>query len=274
MGLRDVSSPAGPAHATPPVAVVTGASSGIGEATARLLTARGWRCVLVARREAALHALAAEIGGEPEPCDVGDRAAVQRVAARILERHPSLHVLVNGAGILARGGFVEAPAELVEEALETNYLGGVWMTRALLEGLRREARGGRPAHIVSIASIGGTIVFPPAAPYSASKHAQVAFSRSLRAALAGSGVEVHTILPGFVTTPGFPHPKLFSSAIGRRFVVGPDHVARKVLRAIERSQAETTVPWFPYALGSIAQTLLPTLTTTVLARADYPDDLD
>ena len=71
------------------------------------------------------------------------------------------------------------------------------------------------AHVVNIASIGGAIVFTPAAPYSASKHAQVAFSRSLRAALRGSGIEVHTILPGFVTTPGFPHPKVFATRLGR-----------------------------------------------------------
>ena len=128
------------------VAVVTGASSGIGEATARLLAAQGWHCVLVARREDVLRRLAAEIGGEFEPCDVADRAAVAETTARILERHPAVHLLVNSAGILARGTFVDAPLELVERALAVNYLGGVWMTRGLLDGLREAARaGGRRA---------------------------------------------------------------------------------------------------------------------------------
>jgi short-subunit dehydrogenase len=257
---------------TGPVAVVTGASSGIGEATARLLTARGWHCVLVARREDVLRELVDEIGGELAVCDVADRSAVTRLAAETLERHPSIGVLVNSAGILARGTFVDAPLELVERALAVNYLGGVWMTRGLLPGLHRAAAVGQRAHIVTIASIGGSIVFTPAAPYSASKHAQVAFSRSLRAALRGSGIDVHTILPGFVTTPGFPHPKLFATRLGRRFVVGPDDVARRVVSAIDRGKAETVIPWFPYGLGSMTQALMPSLTARVLGTADYPDD--
>jgi NAD(P)-dependent dehydrogenase (short-subunit alcohol dehydrogenase family) len=254
------------------VAVITGASSGIGEATARLLAERGWRCVLVARREDVLQTLAAEIGGEVEACDVGNRAAVLALGARVLERHPAVNLVVNGAGILARGSFVDAPDELIERALEVNYLGGVWTTRALLDGVRRAAAEGAPAHIVTIASIGGSIVFTPAAPYSASKHAQVAFSRSLRAALAGSGIEVHTILPGFVTTPGFPHPRVFGTWLGRRFVVGPEQVAQKILRTVDRYRAEAVIPWFPYRFGALTQALLPSTTARVLGHAAYPDD--
>ena len=85
------------------IAVVTGASSGIGEATARALAAAGWHCVLVARREDRLRALADAIGGEVELCDVGDRGAVESFAARVLERHPAIHLLVNNAGMPARG---------------------------------------------------------------------------------------------------------------------------------------------------------------------------
>src|SRR4051794_3596600 len=121
------------------IAVVTGASSGIGEATARLLTKRGWRCVLVARREGILRELAAETGSEYEVCDVAERAAVEATAARILERHGSIDLLVNGAGILVRGDFIETPLELIERGLAVNYLGGVWLTRGLLAGLRAAA---------------------------------------------------------------------------------------------------------------------------------------
>jgi short-subunit dehydrogenase len=254
------------------VAVVTGASSGIGEETARLLARKGWHCVLVARREDELRRLASELGGEFEICDVADRAAVAATTARILERHPCVDLLVNSAGILVRGSFVDAPLELVERALAVNYLGCVWMTRGLLDGIRAAARTSGRAHVATIASIGGAIVFTPAAPYSASKHAQVAFSRSLRASLRGSGVEVHTILPGFVTTPGFPHPKIFSTPLGRPFVVGPERVAREVLSAIEHAKAEVIVPWFPYGLGAIAQAVLPKTTARVLKHFDYPDD--
>src|SRR4029078_40113 len=88
------------------------------------------------------------------------------------------------------------------------------------------------------ASPAGAIVFTPAAPYSASKFAQVAFSRSLRASLRGTGVEVHTIMPGFVTTPGFAHPKILSTSLGRPCVLGPERVATKLPSAIERGKAE------------------------------------
>ena len=85
------------------VAVITGASSGIGEATARQLAKDGWRCVLLARREDRLRPLAEELGGEYELLDVADREAVERVAAAILERHPRIDLLINNAGIIQVG---------------------------------------------------------------------------------------------------------------------------------------------------------------------------
>lgn len=253
------------------VAVVTGASAGIGAATARALAARGWRCVLVARREEQLRALAGEIDGEVEACDIGDREAVEAATARVLERHPRVGLLVSNAGVLARGTAVDVDLDLLERALRVNYLGGVWSVRGLLPGLREAAAAGG-AHIVNVVSIGGAIVFPPAAAYSASKHAQLAFSRSLRASLRGSGIDVHTILPGFVVTEGFPHPKLFGTRLGRRFVVGPEEVARAILSSLDRGRAEVVVPWFPYRLGAIAQGLAPTTTARMLGRARYPRD--
>ena len=90
----------------PPLAVVTGGSSGIGAAVARALRARGWDCVLVARSEERLRPLAEELGAEWEVCDVGDRAAVERTAAAVVERHPRISLLVNNAGIPGRGGFL------------------------------------------------------------------------------------------------------------------------------------------------------------------------
>ena len=94
--------------------MVTGASSGIGEATARELARRGWHCVLLARREDRLEAVASEIGGEWEICDVSDREQVDEVAARILERHPAVGLLMNNAGMPARGSFLDIEPELIE----------------------------------------------------------------------------------------------------------------------------------------------------------------
>ena len=109
-----------------PVAVVTGGSSGIGAALARKLAARGWHCVLLARREERLQELAAEVGGEYEICDVSDRTAVDRVAATVSARHPAVKLLVNNAGIPGRGSFFDAEPERIEQVVLVNYLGSVW----------------------------------------------------------------------------------------------------------------------------------------------------
>jgi uncharacterized protein len=254
-----VSEPAGGPAVHGRIAIVTGASSGIGEATARLLAAKGWRCVLVARREQRLRAIADEIRGEAETCDVADRDAVEAMAGRILARHPEIHLLVNNAGISARGTFLTVDADLVRRVMEVNYLGGVWTTRALLPGLRAAVAAGGPAHVVNLVSIAGTTAFSPSGAYASAKHAQLAFSRSLAAALRGSGVAVHTVLPGFVETEGFPQKGVLASRILSRFVIQPPRVAEAVLTAVEKGKREITVPWFPYRLFSIAQALAPGL---------------
>jgi NAD(P)-dependent dehydrogenase (short-subunit alcohol dehydrogenase family) len=242
------------------IAVVTGASSGIGAEIARLLTRRGWRCVLLARREDRLRALAEEIGGEYDVCDITDREAVERVAARILERHPSVHLLVNNAGIPARTDFLEGDPEAV---MRTNYLGGIWCLRAFLPGLEAAA----PADVVNVVSIAGAVAFPPSGPYSASKHAQLAFSRATAAQLRGRGIRVHTVKPGFVETEGFPQRWLPRPL--RRLVIGPEKIADHVVTSIERGRGETTVPRY-YAVASVVQALAPNVLARILARSAKP----
>jgi short-subunit dehydrogenase len=251
------------------VAVVTGASSGIGEATARELAARGWLCVLLARRGERLERLAGEIGGEWEVCDVTDREQVESVAARVLERHPRIALLVNNAGVPGRGTFVSTEPETVERVLRTNYLGGVWCTRAFLPGLREAAGSGDDAHVVNVISVAGTIAFAPAGPYAAAKHAQLAFSRSLAATLRSEGIRVHSILPGFVETEGFTPRATLSSALMRRFVIDADDVARAMLRAVEKGKREVTIPWFPYRLVSVVQALVPGLIARLVGGYGY-----
>jgi short-subunit dehydrogenase len=250
------------------IAVVTGASAGIGEAIARRLAERGWRCVLVARREDRLRALAEEIGGEVELCDVADRDAVEALAVRILVRHPAVHLLVNNAGIPARGDFLVVDLDRIQRVMEVNYLGGVWCTRALMPGLR-VAAGQGGAHIVNLVSVAGTAAFAPAGAYAASKHAQLAFSRSLAAALRGSGIRVHSVLPGFVETEGFPQKGVLKSPLLGKFVIQPPRVANAVVDAVEKDKAEVTVPWFPYRLVSIAQALMPRVVGRFSGMSDY-----
>ena len=239
-----------------PVAVITGGATGIGEAVARRLAGLGWHCVLVGRREDRLRATAAEIGGEYEVCDVSDRAAVERMAAAVRERHPEVGLLMNSAGIPERGDFLEVPPERIEELVRINYLGSVWCLLALLPALEAAA----PSHVVNIVSVSGTVAI---GPYSASKHAQLGFSRSVARELRPRRIHVHTVNPGFIHTEGFPQDWLLRGRFGW-IVVGPELVAKRTVRAIERNKPEIVVPRW-YRVASIAQALFPGL--FVRARA-------
>lgn len=249
------------------VAVVTGGSSGIGAATARVLAQKGWHCVLVARNEERLQAVAEETGGEYEVCDVGDRAAVDRMAERVRGRHPKIGLLVNNAGLSGRTpgdprrrGFVDTDPEWIEELLRINFLGSVWCLRAFLPALE----AARPAHVVNVASVAGTVAVPPGL-YSATKHALVAFSRSLAASLPARGIHVHTVNPGFVETPGFPQRGVLGNRLLERLVVEPDAVARRIVSAVERNRPEIFVPGW-YRVPALAQALAPGLVSRLLAR--------
>jgi NAD(P)-dependent dehydrogenase (short-subunit alcohol dehydrogenase family) len=243
------------------VAVVTGASSGIGAEIARALARRGWRCVLLARRRERLDALAAEVGGEAEVCDVSEREAVERVAAAVLERHPAVHLLVSNAGIPGRAGFLGIEPERMEQLVRTNYLGGVWCLRAFLPGLERAA----PADVVNIVSVAGTVAMPRSGPYSAAKAAQLAYSRATAGELRWRGIRVHTVNPGFVHTEGFPNLHRFRNPVWRRLVIGPERVAEHVVSLVDTQPGETYVPAW-YRAAGIAQAVAPGLLLRLLVR--------
>jgi uncharacterized protein len=243
------------------VAVVTGGGSGIGAAVASKLAEREWLCVLVGRREARLQAVAAEVGGEYETCDVADREAVERMAASVRERHPQVGLLVNNAGVAGRGNYVDLPPERIEELIRINYLGSVWCLRAFLPALEAAA----PSHLVNVVSVAGTVAV---GPYSASKHAQLAFSRSVARELRPRGIHVHTVNPGFVHTEGFPQHWLLRRPVGR-IVVGPEHVAERIVSAIERDRTEIFVPRW-YRAAAIAQALAPGTFRRLPTRRETP----
>jgi uncharacterized protein len=243
------------------VAVVTGASSGIGAATARLLAKRGWHCVLLARGENRLRHVAGEIGAEYELCDVADRAAVERVAAAVTERHPELGLLVNNAGIPGRTGFLDAEPAQVEAVLDVNYLGSLWCLRAFLPALERAA----PSHVVNVVSVAGTVVHPGSGPYGASKHAQLAFSRAVTADLASRNIHVHSILPGLIETEGFPQRRNLSNVLARRLVAEPALVAERLLDAVEHDRREVYVPRW-YRAAAWMQALAPSVVAGAAAR--------
>jgi NAD(P)-dependent dehydrogenase (short-subunit alcohol dehydrogenase family) len=224
-----------------PVAVVTGASSGIGAALCRELSSRGWRVVGLSRSPA-------PDADEHDECDVGDRAMVDAVALQVLDRHPQIGLLVNNAGIAGRSSFLEAEPERLEQLVRTNYLGGVWCVRAFLRGL------GEGSTVVNMVSVAGAVA---SGPYSASKHAQLAFSRSIAAELAPRGISVLGVLPGFVETPGFPQRKRLGFPL-RLIVVDPEFVAKRTLDAVEQHKHEIIVPrWYRPVLW--LQAFAPTL---------------
>jgi uncharacterized protein len=239
------------------IAVVTGASSGIGAEIARGLSRAGWRCVLIARREDRLRALAEETGGEVEVCDVADRTAVEATAARVLDRHPRIGLLVNNAGIAGRASFLDGDPAAIEDVIRVNYLGGVWCLRAFLPGLEAAA----PADVVNIVSVAGDVAFPPSGPYSASKHAQLAFSRATAAQLRRRHIRVHTVKPGFVETEGFPQAWLPRPV--QRIVIGPETVAAHVLASLEHGRGETSVPRY-YGVAGKLQAVIPNSFARVL----------
>jgi NAD(P)-dependent dehydrogenase (short-subunit alcohol dehydrogenase family) len=222
------------------VAVVTGASSGIGAELVRQLRARGWRTVGLSRRPSE--------ADDHEECDVSDRASVDAAAERVLARHPRIDLLVNNAGIpaLARG-FLDVDPDRLELATATNFLGGVWTTRALLPGL------GPGSHIVNVVSAAGEVAD---GPYSATKHAQLALSRSLAIELAPRGISVLTVKPGFVETPGFPQRRVRFGPLLSKLVIDPPLVARRILDAVEHDRREITVPHW-YRPAAVLQAVVP-----------------
>jgi NAD(P)-dependent dehydrogenase (short-subunit alcohol dehydrogenase family) len=234
------------------VAIVTGASSGIGAGLCRSLAERGWHVVGLARRPA-------PDAHEYEECDVSDREAVEAVAARVLERHPRIDLLVNNAGRKGPRAFVGVDPEELEHHLRTNYLGSVWCLNAFLPGLQPGS------HVVNMVSVAGTVAY---GPYSATKHAQLAFSRTVAIELASRGVAVHTIKPGFVETPGFPQEGRFPFPLNRVVVIPMRLVIERTLRAVEYDQREIVVPRW-YAPASWIQALAPGLVARVLGRVGH-----
>jgi NADP-dependent 3-hydroxy acid dehydrogenase YdfG len=184
------------------VAVVTGASSGIGTAVARALNAEGARVALAARREGALLEIQAGLeGGDGQeslvvPTDVTDRGQVRSLVARAEEELGPVEILVNCAGVMYYTLMKNVREEEWERTVEVNCKGALNCVSAVLPGMLERGRG----HIVTISSDAGRRAFPGLAVYSASKFFVEALSQGLRLETAGTGLKVTTIQPGNVAT--------------------------------------------------------------------------
>jgi len=222
------------------VAVITGASSGIGEAAARRLARLGMTVVAVARREDRLRELAADHEGVvPHVADVTSTADVDALAAMVQERFGVCHALINNAGI--PGGAFHGRADL-DDALRTIdiNLGGTIRCMAAFADL---LEAGAPSRVVNVASVAGKLGVGPAA-YAASKFGTVGFSESTSFSWAGRGITVCQLNPGFIETEGFPQTQVKRTPAAR--VVGvPEDVARAIHRTLLDGATERTVPpWY------------------------------
>ncbi len=244
------------------VALVTGASSGIGAATARRLARDpGTALVLVARREERLAELAASL-----PCpatwvavDLTADDAPEKVRAHVEEHHDRLDLLVNNAGASWRGTFAEAGWANVHRHMELNFDAVVRLTEALLPLLRRSA----PSAIVNVASTAGRIGRARGGAYSASKFALIGWTEALHLEEAAHGVHVGMVLPGFVPTEGFPATELREKALTRLILGTPEKVAEAIHEVGPGGKAERYVPRF-YALVAQLRILAPGLARRIL----------
>ncbi|HTC72307.1 MAG TPA: SDR family NAD(P)-dependent oxidoreductase [Solirubrobacteraceae bacterium] len=242
------------------VMLVTGASSGIGEATARRL-AREPRSalVLVARREERLRALTDELGGSFLALDLVDDDAPERIRDHVLETHGRLDLLVNNAGASWRARFAEGGYENVQRTMAINFDAQVRLTDALLPLLRSSA----PSAIVNIASTAARVARAGTGAYSASKFALAGWSDALWAEEAAHGVHVGLVLPGFISTEGFPQSELTDKPWTRWIVSTPERAAEAIYEAGIGRRAERYVPR-AYALAAAARILAPGLVRRVL----------
>lgn len=227
------------------VVVVTGASSGIGWATALAFASRGAIVVPAARRVDRLETLADFItakGGTALPlaCDVSQASSLDLLAAAVLEQFGRCDVLVNNAGVPGGGAFAGLSAEQIQHVVQVNVIGIMQGCRAFLPAMTHAGRG----HVLNVASLAGRHATPGAALYTATKHAVTSFSEALALEMRPQGVRVTAINPGFTTTEGFPQ-----HGMPGRIVMQPPQVARAMVRAVERNAGhQVSVPRWTGAL--------------------------
>nr|WP_315384848.1 SDR family oxidoreductase [uncultured Sphingomonas sp.] len=255
-----------PSHRT---AVITGASSGIGRATAELFAERGWRLVLAARDADALEALAGDLRGRGSavqvvPTDIGDNAAVVALAEAALVFGGTIDLWFANVGIGAVGRFEDVPIEAHEQILRSNLLGHLYEAHAVLPIFQRQGRG----VFVNMISMVGFAAAPLAAAYSASKFGLKGLSEALRAEQAvHPHIHICDVYPALVDTPALDHAGNYT---GKAIhpptpLLDPRRVAEAVVRLADHPRATTLVGAQNWA-ARIGHALAPTLSLKIIDR--------
>ena len=217
------------------VAVVTGASRGIGLATARALAAAGARVAMLARSEAPLSAAAREIGAIAIPCDLADERAVREAVKRMTADAGDPEILVNNAGVFHLASLEQTSAVDLHRTLDINLVAPFLLARALLPAMRVARRG----HVVTIGSIADRATFPENAAYAASKFGARAVHQVLREELRGSGIRATLVSPGPTNTALWDDvgPDERAGFTPRARMLSAADVADAVLFAVTRADA-------------------------------------
>jgi NAD(P)-dependent dehydrogenase (short-subunit alcohol dehydrogenase family) len=230
------------------VALVTGASSGIGLAVAKKLAAEGAKVALVARTEKTLDEAVAAIGAQNAaafPCDVGNFAMLAELPARVVERFGRLDIVVNNAGLNHRGSILNHSPQLLADVINVNLAAPIFLTRAALDHM---TSGGA---IVNVASLAGYLPFGGGAPYCASKSGLRAFSRAAGEDLRDRGITVSTVSPGPVDTNFFGDVAKVPDLVFSQPMRSADDVADAVLDAIRDGTPEIAIPSFSGKLATL-----------------------
>lgn len=251
------------------VVVITGASSGIGRATALAFARQGAALVLAARRQAALHAVAedcVEAGGRAlvAPADVTDQQAMNRLAERACTVFGRIDVWINNAGVMALGRFEDIPEEVFERVVRTNFLGTVHGCRAVLPHFLDRGEG----VVINNASMVATVGQRYATAYVASKFAVRGFSESLRQELVEEpGIHVCTVMPAAVDTPLWQHAANYTGRAVKPMepVHPPEEVAAAILALARAPQRELFVGT-EGRIAALANAVVPALAERSMAH--------
>ena len=222
------------------VAIVTGASSGIGRATALALARQGAYVALAARNTEALNTLAVEIkslGSEAlvVPTDVSQPEQVNRLVDAVIQRWGYVDILVSNAGQYIRAPILHMERAELEHSMAVNFYGGVYAVQAVLPHMLARSSG----HILLVSSLDGKLALPGDAPYVSAKFALNGFGATLRQEMAGKGISVTLVLPGRVDTPMIRN--LHVPSISAK--ISPEAVARGIVHAVRRRPAEVILPF-------------------------------
>jgi short-subunit dehydrogenase len=239
-------------------ALVTGASSGIGDAVARGLARRGHDLVVVARSGDRLEKLAVELrtahGVDVDvlPADLTDDAERAKVEDRLADGAAPIDILVNNAGFGTNGRFAELPIEREHQEIDLNVLAVVRLTRAALPGMVERRRGG----ILNVSSAASFQPGPRNATYSATKAFVTSFSQAVHEEVAGTGVKVSCLCPGFTHTEFHDVANIDHGTIPGLLWMSAEQVAEAGIAGLEQNHA-LVVPGLPYKAAAVSVRLMP-----------------